>query len=227
MPSKGSSTSAATRRPTGRTSRSTRSWRASRRRRRSGRRCRRRATTRRGREPMTPDEGRSDGDTPASDLGELLADPVDAHLFGPRKRSEAKPKPAGQLGARDRVEFSDARFDSDLFPDNTSIPDTELATLAVTDSGASAARERGAARLRPSCRSARPLAKHPGARRPRRRLRPGRARSRGAGGEPPSRHPRGALAVASSAPRRLVPRRRSAGSRHRAGSTKCWSRAPR
>jgi len=57
-----------------------------------------------------------------------------AHLFGPRKRSEAKPKPAGQLGARDRVEFSDARFDSDLFLDNTSIPDTELATLAVTDS---------------------------------------------------------------------------------------------
>ncbi|HSC64322.1 MAG TPA: zinc-ribbon and DUF3426 domain-containing protein [Caldimonas sp.] len=72
-------------------------------------------------------------DAPASHLGELLADPVDAHLFGPRKRSEAKPKPAGQLGARDRVEFSDARFDSDLFLDNTSIPDTELATLAVTD----------------------------------------------------------------------------------------------
>jgi predicted Zn finger-like uncharacterized protein len=82
------------------------------------------------------DEGRGEGDTPGSDLGELLADPVDAHLFGPRKRSEAKPKPAGQLGARDRVEFSDARFDSDLFLDNTSIPDTELATLAVTDSGA-------------------------------------------------------------------------------------------
>jgi predicted Zn finger-like uncharacterized protein len=79
---------------------------------------------------------RGDDSTPASDLGELLADPVDAHLFGPRKRSEAKPKPAGQLGARDRVEFSDARFDSDLFLDNTSIPDTELATLAVTDSGA-------------------------------------------------------------------------------------------
>lgn len=81
------------------------------------------------------DEGHSSGgDTPAADLGELLADPVDAHLFGPRKRSEAKPKPAGQLGPRDRVEFSDARFDSDLFPDNTSIPETELATLAATDS---------------------------------------------------------------------------------------------
>jgi len=84
-----------------------------------------------------PGEGRRDGDARESDLGELLADPVDAHLFGPRKRSEAKPKPAGQLGRRDRVEFSDARFDSDLFPDNdTSTPDTELATLTVTDSGA-------------------------------------------------------------------------------------------
>jgi len=83
------------------------------------------------------DSGRSDGEARESDLGELLSDPVDAHLFGPRKRSEAKPKPAGQLGRRDRVEFSDARFDSDLFPDNdTSTPDTELATLTVTDSGA-------------------------------------------------------------------------------------------
>ena len=80
-------------------------------------------------------EATSGGDAAATDLGELLADPVDAHLFGPRKRSEAKPKPAGQLGARDRVEFSDARFDSDLFSDNTSVPDTELATLVATDSG--------------------------------------------------------------------------------------------
>ena len=79
-----------------------------------------------------------DDDTPSGDLGELLADPVDAHLFGPRKRSESAPKPAGQLGARDRVEFSDARFDSDLFLDNTSIPDTELATMAATDSDAAA-----------------------------------------------------------------------------------------
>ncbi len=81
----------------------------------------------------------ADGDdAPSTDLGELLADPVDAHLFGPRKRSESAPKPAGQLGARDRVEFSDARFDSDLFLDNTSIPDTELATVAAVDSDAAA-----------------------------------------------------------------------------------------
>lgn len=46
---------------------------------------------------------------------ELLADPIDAHLFGRRKRAESAPKPAGQVGPRDRLEFSDARFDSDLF----------------------------------------------------------------------------------------------------------------
>lgn len=77
-----------------------------------------------------------DDDASTADLGELLADPIDAHLFGPRKRAESAPKPAGQLGPRDRVEFSDARFDSDLFQDNTSIPDTELATVVATDSDA-------------------------------------------------------------------------------------------
>jgi predicted Zn finger-like uncharacterized protein len=75
-------------------------------------------------------DNNNDGDSTA-DLGELLADPIDAHLFGPRKRTESAPKPAGQLGRRDRVEFSDARFDSDLDPENTSVPDTELATLAI------------------------------------------------------------------------------------------------
>jgi predicted Zn finger-like uncharacterized protein len=72
------------------------------------------------------DDARSADDGPTSNLGELLADPIDAHLFGPRKRAESAPKPAGQIGARDRVEFSDARFDSDLFLENTSVPDTEL-----------------------------------------------------------------------------------------------------
>lgn len=76
-----------------------------------------------------------DNEAPNSDLGELLVDPIDAHLFGPRKRAESAPKPAGQLGARDRVEFSDARFDSDLFLENASIPDTELATVVATGAG--------------------------------------------------------------------------------------------
>jgi predicted Zn finger-like uncharacterized protein len=88
--------------------------------------------------PARPEEEETagDDDAPASNLGELLADPIDAHLFGPRKKAEAAPKPAGQIGARDRVEFSDARFDSDLFSDNTSVPDTELIVAPVTDPAA-------------------------------------------------------------------------------------------
>ena len=85
------------------------------------------------------DEGESSGgEEPATDLGELLADPIDARLFGPRKRSEhPKPKPAVELGGRDRVEFSDARFDSDLFPDNPPPEaEAELDVLPATDAGA-------------------------------------------------------------------------------------------
>ncbi|MEO7056272.1 MAG: zinc-ribbon and DUF3426 domain-containing protein [Caldimonas sp.] len=68
-----------------------------------------------------------------STLDSLLADPVDAHLFGPRKRADSAPKPAGQIGARDRVEFSDARFDSDLFAENPSSSDDEHVESASTD----------------------------------------------------------------------------------------------
>jgi predicted Zn finger-like uncharacterized protein len=86
-------------------------------------------------DPEEEEEAASDGG-PTSNLGELLADPIDAHLFGPRKKAESAPKPAGQLGARDRVEFSDARFDSDLFSENASVPDTELVVLPTTDAAA-------------------------------------------------------------------------------------------
>jgi len=77
-------------------------------------------------------DGADAGGAPAT-LDELLADRVDAHLFGPRKRAESAPKPAGQLGARDRVEFSDARFDSDLFSENASAADAETIESATTD----------------------------------------------------------------------------------------------
>ena len=87
--------------------------------------------------------GRSDDDGPASNLGELLADPIDARLFGPRKQAEAAPKPAGQLGRRDKVEFSDARFDSDLFSENPSVPETELMVAAGHRPGRLAARKLG------------------------------------------------------------------------------------
>jgi predicted Zn finger-like uncharacterized protein len=70
-----------------------------------------------------------DDEAPTSNLGELLADPIDARLFGPRKRAESAPKPAGQLGAMDRVEFSDARFDSDLFLENTSVPNAQTLVM--------------------------------------------------------------------------------------------------
>jgi predicted Zn finger-like uncharacterized protein len=84
--------------------------------------------------PVDPAEEESTSDEgPTSNLGELLADPIDAHLFGPRKKAESAPKPAGQLGARDRVEFSDARFDSDLFAENASVPDTELIPLPTVE----------------------------------------------------------------------------------------------
>ena len=76
----------------------------------------------------------SDEGTPSA-LEEVFADPVDAHLFGPRKRAESAPKPAGQVGARDRLEFSDARFDSDLFAENPSQPDGSEES-AVSEAGA-------------------------------------------------------------------------------------------
>jgi predicted Zn finger-like uncharacterized protein len=70
-----------------------------------------------------------------STRGELLADPIDAHLFGPRPRAESAPKPAGQVDARDRHEFSDARFDSDLFEENASAAESEVVET-VADSAA-------------------------------------------------------------------------------------------
>jgi predicted Zn finger-like uncharacterized protein len=79
---------------------------------------------------------RSADDAATTDLGELLADPIDARLFGPRKRAEAAPKPAVELDGRDRVEFSDARFDSDLFGDNEAEPESDLVVLPTTDAGA-------------------------------------------------------------------------------------------
>ncbi|HEY2559765.1 MAG TPA: zinc-ribbon and DUF3426 domain-containing protein [Caldimonas sp.] len=84
------------------------------------------------------DDVESSGDDVDStgDLGELLADPIDARLFGPRKRAEHAHKPAAELGGRDRVEFSDARFDSDLFGDNPTENEADLVVLPATDAGA-------------------------------------------------------------------------------------------
>jgi len=82
------------------------------------------------------DDEFADDPGPTSSLGELLADPIDAHLFGPRKRAESAPKPAGQIVPRDRVEFSDARFDSDLFAENAATTEDETLMMPSTDAGA-------------------------------------------------------------------------------------------
>jgi predicted Zn finger-like uncharacterized protein len=84
------------------------------------------------------DNSLSSGDDGGSttDLGELLADPIDARLFGPRKRAEHAHKSPAEIGGRDRVEFSDARFDSDLFADNPLESESELVVLPATDAGA-------------------------------------------------------------------------------------------
>ena len=68
-------------------------------------------------EPHVEPADRDREGTPSS-MAELLADPIDAHLFGPRKRADVPRKPADYVGARDRLDFSDARFDSDLFAEN-------------------------------------------------------------------------------------------------------------
>jgi predicted Zn finger-like uncharacterized protein len=69
----------------------------------------------------------------------LLADPIDAHLF--RRRGAESERAPVELDARDRLEFSDARFDSDLFAENASVPDTTVVE-AVTEAD-KLANERG------------------------------------------------------------------------------------
>ncbi len=65
-------------------------------------------------------------------LEDLLADPIDAHLF--RKRgAETEKRPSVKVNERDRLEFSDARFDSDLFAENASAGEVELLESPTTD----------------------------------------------------------------------------------------------
>lgn len=75
-----------------------------------------------------------------------LVERIDAHLFGTR-RSESAPTPSASVNKRDRHEFSDARFDTNLFIDDEEEPlepgisgpdpaTTEAAPPAKTDHGA-------------------------------------------------------------------------------------------
>ena len=87
-------------------------------------------------EPTTEARASAEAEASAAREGEAFSDAVDAHLFGPRKRAESAPKPAGQVGARDRIDFSDARFDSDLFAENALIAHGEPAEASPSDTAA-------------------------------------------------------------------------------------------
>ena len=158
------------------------------------------------------------------------ADPIDAHLFGPRRRAESAPKPAGQVAARDRVDFADARFDSDLFDENAAVDRrTRRCMLPSTDAGAAAAREHGRGRSSCATPSAQARWRSPADARWRSALRRrsrsscSRCRSRITAATSLAAHWPGAARAA----RRLVRRRRLHASRRRAASTTCSSRAPR
>ena len=89
-----------------------------------------------GRPAASEDKGHSSSFPPTAPaaLDNLLADPIDAHLF--RKRgAEADKRPAAQVNARDRLEFDDARFDSDLFAENASAGDAELIESPASGAG--------------------------------------------------------------------------------------------
>ncbi|MEP7303447.1 MAG: DUF3426 domain-containing protein, partial [Caldimonas sp.] len=81
------------------------------------------------------DPERDDAYAPTAPLGldDLLADPIDAHLF--RNRRAESDKGTVQVDARDRLEFSDARFDSDLFAENASASDPELLEAPLSGAG--------------------------------------------------------------------------------------------
>ena len=92
---------------------------------------------------------------------DLLADPIDAHLF--RKRG---PVSDAKVDERDRLEFSDARFDSDLFAENSGGDDTvaETSTSATSSSSPTPAStptcspraRRSTSSIRPRCRRTTP-----------------------------------------------------------------------
>ncbi|HKW82784.1 MAG TPA: zinc-ribbon and DUF3426 domain-containing protein [Burkholderiaceae bacterium] len=75
-----------------------------------------------------------------------LVERIDAHLFG-KRRAESAPTPSANVSKRDRHEFSDARFDTNLFVDDeeeplepgiggTATDSPEAAAPAKTDHGA-------------------------------------------------------------------------------------------
>ena len=70
------------------------------------------------------------------ELGELHVDPIDAHLFRKRGAEAERGATSVQIDKRDQNEFSDARFDSDLFADNPSAIDEHTLLMAPTTAAA-------------------------------------------------------------------------------------------
>ena len=83
-------------------------------------------------EHVEDDDDDDDGPLTAPlELGDHEVDPIDAHLF--RKRgAEADRATTVQVDKRDRHEFSDARFDSDLFAENPSSDDDPTLLMPPT-----------------------------------------------------------------------------------------------
>ena len=95
---------------------------------------RRRRGDRRTPAPPSDERGRRRrSGRPRRPLDDLLADPIDAHLF--RKRGAEGDRSPAKVDARDRLEFSDARFDSDLFAENAVGADPTLVRVPATDAG--------------------------------------------------------------------------------------------
>ena len=83
---------------------------------------------------QTSTRDRVEADAPLSAAGHEALDPIDAHLFRNR-RAEGDKTPAVLVNARDRLEFSDARFDSDMFADNVSEDESELIDSPISGAG--------------------------------------------------------------------------------------------
>ncbi len=77
---------------------------------------------------------RVEATAPLSTTGHEELDPIDAHLFRNR-RAEGDKTHALLVDARDRLEFSDARFDSDLFAENLSEGEGELIDSPISGAG--------------------------------------------------------------------------------------------
>jgi predicted Zn finger-like uncharacterized protein len=81
-----------------------------------------------------PSESFYSEEAPEADDDPSLVDKIDAQLLGPR-RSENRSTPAARVSQRDRLDFPDAQFNSDLLEDDVSEPQPLAEPLWPADSG--------------------------------------------------------------------------------------------